>query len=157
MRFGNVLGSRGSVLPTFLGQLEQGASITVTHPEVTRYFMTIPEAVRLVVQAGAIGAPGEVLVLDMGEPVKIVDLANQLISTLKPDTQIEFTGLRPGEKLHEILIAKDEVGSSRIHPRITHTVGDGTDPTDALAHLGPDVVAGARQRLTDSYCQPTSS
>ena len=121
VRFGNVLGSRGSVLPTFLSQLEKGLPLTVTHPDVTRYFMTIPEAVRLVIQAGAIGDPGEVMVLDMGEPVKIVDLAKQLISVVRPGTPIEFTGLRPGEKLHEVLFGGDEIGVSRHHPRIRHT------------------------------------
>jgi len=121
VRFGNVLGSRGSVLPTFLDQIENGNPITVTDPEVTRYFMTIPEAVRLVVQAGAIGSAGEVLVLDMGEPVKIVDLAQRLINALSPSTTIEYTGLRPGEKLHEILISDAEEEHRRVHPRIAHT------------------------------------
>ena len=124
VRFGNVLGSRGSVLPTFMGQIEQGKPITVTHKDVTRYFMTIPEAVRLVVQAGAIGDPGEVMILDMGEPVKIVDLAQQLIDMLSPHTKIEFTGLRPGEKMHEVLISKTESGVAKKHPRISHTMGD---------------------------------
>ncbi|MEM7273293.1 MAG: nucleoside-diphosphate sugar epimerase/dehydratase [Actinomycetota bacterium] len=147
VRFGNVLGSRGSVLPTFLGQIEQGEPITVTHPEVTRYFMTIPEAVRLVVQAGAIGDPGEVLILDMGAPVKIVDLANQLINSLAPGTKIEFTGLRQGEKLHEVLISEQEVGNAKRHPRITHTVCDGGPAAEALAAIGPDAVAEVRRLL----------
>jgi len=120
-------------LPTFLRQLEKGEPITVTHPEVTRYFMTIPEAVRLVVQAGAIGEPGEVMVLDMGNPVKIIDLAHQLIDTLRPGTPVEFTGLRPGEKMHEILLSEDEVGVARQHPRIVHTAAALSDPTDVLA------------------------
>ena len=90
--------------------------------------MTIPEAVRLVVQAGAIGQPGEVMVLDMGNPVKIVDLANQLINMLRPGTPIEFTGLRPGEKMHEILLSEDEVGIARRHPRIVHTAAELIDP-----------------------------
>lgn len=140
VRFGNVLGSRGSVLPTFLGQIEQGKPITVTHPDVTRYFMTIPEAVRLVVQAGAIGDPGEVMILDMGEPVKIVDLAKQLINSLAPGTPIEFTGLRPGEKMHEVLISKQEVGDIKKHPRITHTAGEIENAADALLAVGPDAV-----------------
>jgi FlaA1/EpsC-like NDP-sugar epimerase len=135
VRFGNVLGSRGSVLPTFIGQLEQGVPITVTHPDVTRYFMTIPEAVRLVVQASAIGQPGEVMILDMGEPVKILDIATQLIESLRPGTKIEFTGLRPGEKLHEVLISVDERGESREHPRILHTQVELADPIDALSLL----------------------
>ncbi|MEZ5380149.1 MAG: polysaccharide biosynthesis protein [Acidimicrobiales bacterium] len=98
VRFGNVLGSRGSVLPIFRHQIAQGGPITVTHPDVTRYFMTIPEAVRLVLQAGAIGRPAEVMILDMGEPVKIVDLAKQLIRHFGADVDIVFTGLRPGRR-----------------------------------------------------------
>jgi dTDP-glucose 4,6-dehydratase len=148
VRFGNVLGSRGSVLPTFMGQLEQGQPITVTHPDVTRYFMTIPEAVRLVVQAGAIGEPGEVMILDMGEPVKIVDLAEQLINTLRPGTKIEFTGLRPGEKLHEILIGAEEVGEVKAHPRITHTAGELADASDALEAVGESAVLEVRMMLS---------
>lgn len=151
VRFGNVLGSRGSVLPTFLHQIEKGKQVTVTHRDVTRYFMTIPEAVRLVVQAGAIGDPGEVLILDMGVPVKIVDLAQQLIDLLRPGTPIEFTGLRPGEKLHEALIAKGEIGVAKIHPRITHTATDNcADPAEALEMMGPDVVAEMRSVLGGS-------
>lgn len=133
VRFGNVLGSRGSVLPTFMNQLENGLPLTVTDPDVTRYFMTIPEAVTLVVQAGAIGDPGEVMVLDMGEPVKIVDLAQQLINSLAPGTPIEFTGLRPGEKMHEVLIGANEQGVTKQHPRITHTQGELGPPSEALS------------------------
>lgn len=154
VRFGNVLGSRGSVLPTFMGQLAQGAPVTVTDPEVTRYFMTIPEAVRLVIQAGAIGQPGEVMILDMGEPVKILDMANQLIRTLRPGHEIEFTGLRPGEKLHEVLISIDEIAAPREHERILHTSVELADPAAALssgdrAHL---VRAGFS---TDTFMRPT--
>ena len=133
VRFGNVLGSQGSVLPTFLRQLEKGEPLTVTHPDVTRFFMTIPEAVRLVVQAGAIGEPGEVMVLDMGNPVKIIDLAQQLITSIRPGTPVEYTGLRPGEKMHEILLSEDEVGVARQHPRIVHTVAKLADPSPVLA------------------------
>ena len=147
VRFGNVLGSRGSVLPTFLGQIEQGRPLTVTDPGVTRFFMTIPEAVRLVVQAGAIGSPGEVMILDMGQPVKIVDLAQQLIDMLSPNTKIEFTGLRPGEKMHEVLISNAESGEAKIHPRISHTMGDPSSPSAAMEACGPAAEARVAEML----------
>ncbi len=135
VRFGNVLGSRGSVLPTFLEQIAAGGPVTVTDPDVTRYFMTIPEAVRLVLQAGAIGRPGETLILDMGRPVRIVDLANRLIAHHDPSVTIEFTGLRPGEKLHEQLVANDEWGTTREHPRIMHTESEMVVRLDDLKRL----------------------
>lgn len=121
VRFGNVIGSRGSMLPTFIAQIEAGGPVTVTDPEVTRYFMTIPEACQLVIQAGAIGRPGEVLILDMGRPVKILDIAKRMIDMSGRAIDVVFTGLREGEKLHEELIGVTEQDERPFHPKITHT------------------------------------
>jgi FlaA1/EpsC-like NDP-sugar epimerase len=118
VRFGNVLGSRGSVLTTFTSQLEAGGPLTVTDPDVTRFFMTVEEAVQLVVQAAGIGNGGEVLVLDMGQPVKIADVAEQLAHTVDPPCPITYVGLRPGEKLHEELFGDGEVPRLSSHPLI---------------------------------------
>ena len=120
VRFGNVLGSRGSVLTTFQAQIERGGPLTVTHPDVTRYFMTIEEAVELVIQAGAIGRRGEVLVLDMGAPVRIDDVAQLLASRAKRKVTIRYTGLRGGEKLHEVLLGANEADRRPAHPLISH-------------------------------------
>ncbi|MEO1057698.1 MAG: nucleoside-diphosphate sugar epimerase/dehydratase [Actinomycetota bacterium] len=120
VRFGNVLGSNGSVLPTFRTQAANGGPLTVTDERVTRYFMTIEEASRLTIYAGAIGDPGEVLILDMGEPVSILSVAERFANQYDPPLDIIFTGLRPNEKLHEDLISADEVGVKRVHEQITH-------------------------------------
>jgi FlaA1/EpsC-like NDP-sugar epimerase len=120
VRFGNVLGSRGSVLTAFQAQVEAGGPITVTDPDVTRYFMTVEEAVQLVIQAGAAGSDGEALVLDMGEPVRIDDVAHRLAEQAERPVEVVYTGLRPGEKLHEVLFGAGESGARPVHPLISH-------------------------------------
>jgi FlaA1/EpsC-like NDP-sugar epimerase len=151
VRFGNVLNSSGSVIPIFRKQIERGGPVTVTHPEMTRYFMTIPEAVSLVVQAGAIGGRGQVFVLDMGEPVKIVDLAQNMIrlsgkqprlpddpTTGSRDVRIAFVGSRPGEKIHEELWSDDDSIGETAHPKIMRLSRLPVDPNwlaDQLVEL----------------------
>ena len=120
VRVGNGLGSRGSVLTAFAAQAANGGPLVVTDPDVTRYFMTIEEAVQLTIFAGAIGSGGEVLVLDMGEPVKIIDVANRFARRASPPLRIEFAGLRRGEKLHEVLLGEGEEDVRPAHPLISH-------------------------------------
>jgi FlaA1/EpsC-like NDP-sugar epimerase len=142
VRFGNVLGSSGSVIPIFRRQIAKGGPVTVTHPEMTRYFMTIPEAASLVIQAGAIGGRGDVFVLDMGEPVRIIELAQQMIrlSGKEPERDIEvaIVGARPGEKLHEELWGEGETAVPTTHPKIMRVSGPIVDAVwlrDELAEL----------------------
>ena len=142
VRFGNVLGSSGSVIPIFRRQIAKGGPVTLTHPEMTRYFMTIPEAASLVVQAGSIGGRGDVFVLDMGEPVLILDLAMQMIRLSGKDPEhdidIEIVGSRPGEKLHEELWGEGEIAEPTQHPKIMRVRGPIVDSLwlqDELAEL----------------------
>jgi FlaA1/EpsC-like NDP-sugar epimerase len=158
VRFGNVLGSSGSVIPIFRRQIEKGGPLTVTHPEMTRFFMTIPEAASLVIQSGSIGGEGHVFVLDMGEPVKIVELAEQMIRLSGKDPGeigIDFVGARPGEKLHEELWGASETVVATAHPKIRRVSGPVVDATwleEELTELERLVEAGetlnAVSRLT---------
>ena len=150
VRFGNVLGSRGSVLTSFQAQIAAGRPVTVTHPDVTRYFMTVEEAVRLVIQAGAVGRGGEALVLDMGQPVRIADVARRLIRDAGSGVQITYTGLRSGEKLHEALLAESEPDLRPLHPLISHVRVPHLRPVDVrtLPVTGPRELVAAALNLT---------
>ena len=140
VRFGNVLGSRGSVLTAFRSQVAAGGPVTVTDPEVTRYFMTVEESVQLVIQAGAVGDDGEALVLDMGQPVKIDDVARRLAAESERPIDIVYTGLRQGEKLHEVLLGADEIDRRPAHPLISHV---------SVPPLGVRTVRAAAHDLDD--------
>ncbi|HXV94449.1 MAG TPA: nucleoside-diphosphate sugar epimerase/dehydratase [Pseudonocardia sp.] len=147
VRFGNVIGSRGSVLTTFAEQIAADEPLTVTHPDVTRFFMTIPEAVRLVIQAAAIGRPGEALVLDMGEPVRIADIAKQLTYLAGRSVQILYTGLRDGEKLHEQLFGDGEADHRPVHPSVSHVAVPRLDPACLDLPVGAATAGAVMARL----------
>lgn len=146
VRFGNVLGSRGSVLTAFAAQVADGGPVTVTHPEVTRYFMTVHEAVRLVLAAGGVGHSGEILVLDMGQPVRIADIAARVAASARRPVKIVYTGLRPGEKLHETLFGPDEVAVALPHPSISRVLVPPLAPT-AISHLDPQLPHSAQVNM----------
>jgi len=160
VRFGNVLGSRGSVLTTFTTQIAARGPVTVTDPDVTRYFMTAQEAVQLVIQAAAIGRGGEALVLDMGKPVRIADVANQLIDMSGTDIDVIYTGLHKGEKLHEQLLGDGEPDHRPVHPLVSHVDVPSFDPLEARAldpWIHPVQVAEHLRRSCDSLIASRSS
>lgn len=163
VRFGNVLGSTGSVIPKFQEQIARGGPVTVTHPEITRYFMSIPEAAQLVLQAAAMGLGGEIFVLDMGEPVRIVDLAHKMIHLCgytESEIRIEFTGLRPGEKLYEELLADAEQTRPTPHPKLRIAQGRAVDDEFLLnlqfwlgeTSQNDDQVREVLRRWVPEYC-----
>ena len=138
VRFGNVLGSTGSVIPKFQEQIARGGPVTVTHPDIIRYFMLIPEAAQLVLQAGLMGQGGEIFVLEMGEPIRIADLARDMIRLTgftEDEIRIEFTGLRPGEKLYEELLTDSEHTLSTPHPQLRVAQAEAAPDNDWLLKL----------------------
>ena len=146
VRFGNVLGSRGSVISAFTAQIERGGPVTVTHPDVERYFMLIPEACQLVLQAAAMGHDGEVMVLDMGQPMKILDVARTLIDLSgRTGVEIEFTGLRPGEKLSEVLFFDNDDVTPSAHALVARVKVPPLDSATARS-VGERCTAGAMQK-----------
>ncbi|MDD5175198.1 MAG: nucleoside-diphosphate sugar epimerase/dehydratase [Sterolibacterium sp.] len=170
VRFGNVLGSSGSVIPKFREQIAWGGPVTVTHPDIVRYFMLIPEAAQLVLQAGLMGQNGEIFVLDMGEPIRIVDLARDMIRLsgfTEEDIRIEFTGLRPGEKLYEELLANGETTQPTPHPKLRVARADPFGDNAWLAELHDwliqpvldtaSVKAGLAARIPEYHPSPSAS
>jgi FlaA1/EpsC-like NDP-sugar epimerase len=155
-RFGNVLGSNGSVIPLFRNQIEKGGPVTVTHPEITRYFMTIPEACTLVLEAGAMGKGGEIFIFDMGKSIRIVDLAKRMISlsglTIGKDIQVKFTGLRPGEKLYEELLNSKENTIPTHHPRILIAKVREYNPDDVAVQID-DLIRIASSQMEKEVVQ----
>ena len=157
VRFGNVLGSRGSVLTTLSAQVASGGPVTVTDPEVSRYFMLADEAVQLVLQAAVIGRGGEVLVLDMGQPVRIAEMARRLAASSDRDIDIVFTGLRPGEKLAEDLLGPGEDDQRPCHPLISQIPVPALNPRDVTG-VDPDADSlSLRQALAANACAPSQA
>jgi len=154
VRFGNVIGSRGSAIETFERQIAQDGPVTITHPDVTRYFMAVREAVRLTMQAAAIGRPGEVLVLDMGTPVRVADIAHQLIERSGREIEITYTGLRPGEKMHEVLLGNGERAGRPLHPMIDHV---SVPPLDLVHGLDACAAAGVSPLTLDGLMAVANS
>jgi len=151
VRFGNVFGSRGSVLSTFAEQIRRGGPMTVTDPDVTRFLMSVEEAVELVIQAGALGRSGEVLVLDLGDPVRIDDLARLLAARARRPIDVTYTGLRPGEKLHEVLFGCHEEADRRVHPLIAHVGVPPLGPGDV--DLGIHALRSSTEAVRDSLAR----